>query len=80
MPTQWFYSHCGEKVIGPVSSRELKTLAASGELLPTDRVRKHRMVQPVRASRIKGLFAPPSADEACVVQLSSRRAIESPTE
>jgi len=57
---QWFYSHCGQKVLGPVTSRELKNLAGSGELLPTDRVRTHRMVQPVTASRIKGLFVPSS--------------------
>jgi len=55
---QWFYSHCGEKVVGPVTSRELKNLACSGDILPTDRVRRHPMVQPVTASRIKGLFAP----------------------
>jgi len=59
MPKQWFYSHCGGKVVGPVSSLELKNLAASGQILPTDRVRRHRMISPVQASRIKGLFVPP---------------------
>src|SRR5690242_2848361 len=54
---QWFYSHCGQKVLRPVTSGELKSLASTGELGPYDRVRTHGMVQPVTALRIKGLFA-----------------------
>jgi hypothetical protein len=63
MPSQWFYSHSGQKVLGPCTSRELKALASSGQLLTTDRVRKHGMVRPVTASRVKGLFAPGSTHD-----------------
>jgi hypothetical protein len=60
MPSRWFYSHCGEKVIGPCTSRELKALASSGRLLLSDRVRRHGMTGTVPASMVKGLFAPPT--------------------
>ena len=56
MAKQWFYSHLGQKVLGPFTSRELKTLASTGELGPNDRVRRRGMVHPVIALRIKGLF------------------------
>jgi hypothetical protein len=56
MRIAWFYSHAGEKVIGPCSSSELRGHAASRRLLPSDRVRKHGMASPVLASRIRGLF------------------------
>jgi len=60
MPSRWFYSHSGQKVLGPCTSRQLKALAATGELLPFDRVRKHGMIRgTVAASMVKGLFAPP---------------------
>jgi len=55
---QWFYSHCGEKVIGPVTSRELKKLASSGELLPTDTVRRESAGTMIAARRVKNLFPP----------------------
>ena len=42
---------------GPVSSKQLKQMAATGQLQPTDLVWKEGMEQWVAASSIKGLFA-----------------------
>ena len=39
MSTEWFYTKDGEQ-LGPVSSKQLSQLAASGELQPTDLVWK----------------------------------------
>ena len=60
MAKQWFYSHCGQKVLGPVTSTELKALASKGEVGPYDRVRTHGMARPVAALGIKGLFPEPA--------------------
>jgi hypothetical protein len=60
MPKKWFYSHAGQKVVGPCSSTELRKLASSGELVPEDMVRGGRMVRAVKAKRLKGLFATPA--------------------
>ncbi len=60
MPTQWYLTRGGGRMYGPVTGRELKRLAASGELAPTDRVKKDGMVKSVSARRVKGLFAPPA--------------------
>jgi hypothetical protein len=58
MPTQWFFAKDGGKMSGPVTGRELKRLAATGGLSPTDRVKKDGMEKSVSARRVKGLFAP----------------------
>ncbi len=60
--TQWFFSRNGGNKVGPVTSRELKRLAATGQLTRTDRIQKIGMEKMVAASRLKGLFAKP-ADE-----------------
>jgi hypothetical protein len=62
-PTRWFYDHDGQ-VSGPVSVSELRHLAASGGLLPTDHVRKEDMERWVKARAVKGLFAPAAAEAA----------------
>jgi hypothetical protein len=59
--TCWFYDHDG-RVNGPVNVAELRQLAALGQLLPTDRVRKEDMNRWVKAKAVKGLFAPMAAD------------------
>lgn len=56
---QWHYSKDGQQQ-GPVSPEQLKQLAATGELQPTDLVWKEGMSQWVAASSIKSLFAAPS--------------------
>ncbi len=58
MSTQWYFTREGMETIGPCSSRELRRMASSGQLLPTDKVRKEGMEKPVRARRLKGLFTP----------------------
>jgi hypothetical protein len=58
--THWYYDHDGH-VGGPITVSELRQLAASGELLPTDRVRKEGMERWVKARAVKGLFAPPAS-------------------
>lgn len=60
MPIRWFYSHDRQKVVGPCSSSELRKLAASGQLKPGDMVRGGRIVDLVKASRVKGLFNKPT--------------------
>jgi hypothetical protein len=59
--TNWYFAHDGD-VGGPVSVSELRELAASGKLLPSDRVRKEDMDRWVKARAVKGLFAPAAAD------------------
>ncbi len=56
-PTLWYYEHDG-KSGGPVTVSQLRQLAATGELLATDKVRKDDMTKWVRARAVKGLFAP----------------------
>ena len=58
MPSQWYYKQVGREMVGPCTARELKQMASSGQLLPTDRVHREGMMKPVRARRVKGLFAP----------------------
>ena len=62
MSTQWFFAKDGSKgkMHGPVSARELKRLAATGGLAPTDRVKRDGMEKSVSARRVKGLFVPPA--------------------
>jgi hypothetical protein len=55
MKQEWYYTLDGERH-GPVSGAELKRLAASGELQPTDKVRKEGMADWLPASQVKGLF------------------------
>lgn len=55
MSEKWYYSRDGAPV-GPVSAGELKHLASSGELGPTDLVWKEGMRDWVAAEQLKGLF------------------------
>lgn len=56
MAGEWHYSIKGAKA-GPVSSAEIKRLADSGELAPTDLIWKEGLPNWVAASSIKGLFS-----------------------
>jgi hypothetical protein len=60
MADEWHYSIQGNRV-GPVGSAELKRLAESGELSPTDLVWKEGLQNWVAASNVKGLFAKSAA-------------------
>lgn len=55
MAAQWHYSKGGERH-GPVSSDQLRQLAASGQLGPTDLVWRDGMAEWQKASSVKGLF------------------------
>lgn len=60
MATEWHVSRNG-KTKGPFSSSQLKALADSGKLLPSDLLWKEGMKEPAPASSLKGLFAAASA-------------------
>ena len=57
----WYYAHDGKK-IGPLSGRELKDLATSGRILPTDTVWSEGTEWGVVARKVKNLFPPGKAD------------------
>ena len=60
MTHQWYYSkNDGQQ--GPVSAEQLKQLAASGDLQPTDLVWKEGMSQWTESRNIKGLLPPARA-------------------
>lgn len=61
MGNQWYYSR-GDNKLGPVSGTELKQLASSGQLAPTDMVWKEGMPKWVKATRLKRLFAAPISE------------------
>ena len=54
MAIEWHYTQNGNQH-GPVSSSELKQLAASGKLLPSDLVWKEGMDEWISASKVKDL-------------------------
>jgi hypothetical protein len=59
---RWFYAR-GEGKKGPYSGQQLKDLAGTGDVLPTDTVWKDGVEKGALASRVKHLFAaqPPVA-------------------
>ena len=60
MATEWHYSKGGQQH-SPVSAADLKALAKSGELLPTDMIWKEGMAEWKPAGSLKGLFPPTAA-------------------
>lgn len=60
MAAQYHYSHNGES-LGPVSVEQLRQLAASGQLTPSDLVWREGLAEWVPAGRLKGLFSPTAA-------------------
>jgi GYF domain 2 len=66
MADQWHYT-CKGKETGPVATAELKRLAATGSLRPTDLVWKDGMADWVRAGSLTGLFPDSAAITARVV-------------
>jgi hypothetical protein len=55
MADQWYYTDQGQR-LGPISSDQLKQLAASGRLQPSAFVWKEGMAQWAAASNVDGLF------------------------
>lgn len=56
MASEWYYTSNGKQAPGPVSSSQLRELAATGRLLPTDLVWKEGMENWEPAGSIKSLF------------------------
>ena len=67
---QWHYQKNGE-IHGPVSGKELKTLAESKQLDPSDLVRKVGTEKWAKAKRVKGLFKPSKSPPLTQAQLNS---------
>jgi hypothetical protein len=63
LANEWFYQKDGQE-IGPLSPADLRRLASSGQLLPTDPVRKADMDRWAKASALKGLFPAVGAEPA----------------
>ena len=61
--SEWYYGRNGQQQ-GPVTSNQLKQLAQSGQLLPTDLVWKDGMSEWAKASKVKGLFPDRLSGEA----------------
>lgn len=57
MAAQWHYSKRGERH-GPVNGEQLRQLAVSGQLQPTDLVWRDGLAEWQKASSVKGLFPP----------------------
>ncbi len=55
MASQWYYLVNGQQQ-GPIGSDQLKQMAASGQLQPTDMIWREGLADWVQAGRIKGLF------------------------
>lgn len=63
MAAEWHYSNGGQQH-GPVSAADLKALAKSGNLLPTDLIWKEGMAEWKPASNVKGLFSTVESSKA----------------
>ena len=62
MADQWYYAQQGQRQ-GPVAEEQLKQLASSGQLKPTDKVWKQGMAAWQAVSQIPGLFPFVASDE-----------------
>src|SRR4051794_2703415 len=56
MTQQWYFSRDGKTKSGPVSAAQLKELARSGRLVPTDQLWREGLTQWMPATKVKGLF------------------------
>src|SRR2546421_6283709 len=57
MATQrWYYTPNGKKKLGPFSSAQIKTLAASGKIQPDDMLLQEGSSRWTPARSVKGLF------------------------
>jgi hypothetical protein len=56
MGNEWHYTQSGQPAVAPITTAQLKQLAATGQLQPTDLVWQEGMTDWVVASAVKGLF------------------------
>ena len=76
MASEWFYTVNGQQSQDSASDAQLKQMATSGQLLPTDMVWKDGMPNWVAANTIKGLFPgsrPASGDGPIVEAVSPKK-------
>src|SRR5215472_12089124 len=77
MANEWHYTLNGQQAAAPVAAAQLKQLAASGQLKPTDLVWQDGMLDWVPARDIKGLFpSGKSIGDSAVVPPASGKAAE----
>ena len=62
MSDQWYYAQQGQRQ-GPVSEEQLKQLASTGQVKPTDKVWKQGMAEWQAASAVEGLIPKPAENE-----------------
>jgi hypothetical protein len=55
MSAEWYLARGGQQRVGPLTSQQLKQMAASGQITSNDLVWKDGMAQWVPASQVKGL-------------------------
>ena len=77
MANEWHYTLNGQQAAAPVAAAQLKQLAVSGQLKPTDLVWQDGMLDWVPARDIKGLFpSGKSIGDSAVVPPASAKAAE----
>src|SRR4051794_23964580 len=64
MTSDWFYTQQGKAAPAPIPAAQLRQLALTGQLQPTDLVWQDGMPNWVPASSVKGLFAPASTSRS----------------
>ncbi len=79
MANEWFYTQNGQQAPAPVSAAELKRLAVTGQLLPTDLVWREGMANWVTAATIRDLFPASAAPEKSVTPRPTSRPARSET-
>jgi hypothetical protein len=80
MSDEYYYSQAGQRC-GPVPGEQLKQLAASGQLQPTDLIWREGMAGWVAAAKVKGLFpAPPEANRVAEQPTAAATASQQPSE
>jgi hypothetical protein len=72
---EWYYTKDGRTRVGPVATDQLRTLAESRALLPTDMVMREGMRRWLPAAKIKGLFPGGTAPAAVPPPLLVREAV-----
>lgn len=63
MSQDWYYTKDKQTKVGPLSAARLKELARSGQLTPTDLVRRDGMPKWLPAGKVQGLFEPGKSAE-----------------
>jgi hypothetical protein len=75
--SEWHYAKDNQQ-LGPVTSTQLRQLAGSGQIHPTDMVWKDGMPDWVPAGKIKGLFATPAAPRSSAAVATATATLPQP--